>query len=155
MEDIAEVLNDENACEFIEYIHWRTEERVCILLNTPKENPRWKIVAERYGFTTSEIDNFEMAKKMYNLYSPAKRILNAYKQQFPRDNFDKIRDFIINNFEINDDFEMNEMEQILNALDLINLKDDYKQKYVLEWLNKTYNLQVTPEHTVVEGITAE
>ena len=59
MEDIAEVLNDENAGEFIEYIHWRTEERVCILLNTPKENPRWKIVAERYGFSTSEIDNFE------------------------------------------------------------------------------------------------
>ena len=53
MEDIAEVLNDENADEFIEYIHWRTEERVCILLNTPKENPRWKIVADRYGFSTS------------------------------------------------------------------------------------------------------
>ena len=50
MEDIAEVLNDENADEFIEYTHWRTEERVCILLNTPKEIPRWKIVAERYGF---------------------------------------------------------------------------------------------------------
>ena len=63
---------------------------------------------------------------MYNLYSPAKRILNAYKQQFPRDNFDTIRNFIIDNFEINDNFEMNEMEQILNALDLINLKDDYK-----------------------------
>ena len=45
MEDIADVLNVENASEFIEYIHWRTEERVCILVNTPKENPRWKIVA--------------------------------------------------------------------------------------------------------------
>ena len=92
---------------------------------------------------------------MYNLYSPAQWFLNAYKQQFPRDNFYKIRNFIIDNFEINDDFEMNEMEQILNALDLINLKDDYKQKYVLEWLTKTYNVHVTPEHTVVEGITAE
>ena len=86
----------------MEYIHWRTEERVCILLNTPKENPRWKIVPERYGFSTSEIDNFERAKKMYNLYSPATRILNAYKQQFPLDNFDKIRDFIIDNFYMND-----------------------------------------------------
>ena len=48
--------------------------------------------------------------KKYNLYSPATRILNAYKHQFPLDNFDKIPDFIIDNFEMNDNFKMNEME---------------------------------------------
>ena len=106
VDDIAVVLNDENVDEFMEYIHWRTEERVCIILNTPKENPRWKIVAERYGFSTSEIDNFEREKKMYSLYSPATLILKAYKQQFPPNNFDNISNFIIDNFEMNDNFEM-------------------------------------------------
>ena len=79
----------------------------------------------------------------------ATQILNAYTQQFPLDNFDKIRDLIIDNFEIN------EMEQISNALDRINLKEDYKQKHILECLTKTYHLQVTPEHPVDEGIAAE
>ena len=101
------------------------------------------------------MDHFESAMKIYNLFSPATLILNAYTHQFPLDNFDKIRDFIIDNFEINDNFEIIEMEQISNALNRINLKDDYKQKYILEWLTKTYNLQVTPEHTVDEGISAE
>ena len=87
MEDIAEVLDDEKVDEFMEYC-------ICILL-------RWKIVAQRYGFSTSEIDNFESVMKMFNLYSPATRILNEYKWQFPLDNFDKIRDFIIINFEMN------------------------------------------------------
>ena len=67
---------------------------LCIHLNTPKENPRWKIVAERYGFSTAEINNFERAVEMYNLYSPTSRILTAYRQQFPRENFDKIREFL-------------------------------------------------------------
>ena len=49
---------------------------------------------------------------MYYLYSPAKRIVNAYKQQFPLDNFGRIRDFIIDNFEMNDNYEMNDMKQI-------------------------------------------
>ena len=92
----------------------------------------------------SEIDNVERAK-IHNLHSPATRILNAYKHQFPLDNFDKIRDFIIDNFDMNANFEMNEMEQISNALNQINLKDDSKQKYILEWLRKTYNHQVTPD----------
>ena len=50
LEDIAEVLNVEKADFFMENIHWVIEERVCILLNTPKESPRWKIVAKKYGF---------------------------------------------------------------------------------------------------------
>ena len=90
MEDISEVSNDENADEFMEYIHWRTQDRVYIHLNTPKENPRWKIVAGTYGFSTEEIENFEIAVEMYNLYSPTSRILTAYRQRFSRDSFDKI-----------------------------------------------------------------
>ena len=65
MEDIVEVLDDEKVDEFMEYC-------ICILL-------RWKIVAQRYGFSTSEIDNFESVMKMYNLYSSTTRILNEYK----------------------------------------------------------------------------
>ena len=53
--------------------------------------------------------------KIYNLFSPATRILNAYTQQFPLDNFDKIRDFIIHSFEMNVKFYMNEMEKISNV----------------------------------------
>ena len=98
MQDIANLLNDEKPDDFMENIHWRTEERVCIHLNTPKENPRWKIVAKAYGFSTAEIDNFERAVEMYNLYSPTSRILTAYRQQFPCENFDKIRNFVIENF---------------------------------------------------------
>ena len=37
---------------------------------------------------------------------------NANKHKFPRDNFGKIRDFIIDNLEMNDNFEINEIEQI-------------------------------------------
>ena len=77
-------------------IHWKIEERVYIHLNTPKENPRWKIVAERYGFSTSDINKFESAVEVYNLYSPTGRILTAYSQQFPCENFDKIREFLSN-----------------------------------------------------------
>ena len=61
MQHIAELLNDEKADDFMENIHWRTEKRVCIHLNTPKENPRWKKVATAYGFSAAEIDNFERA----------------------------------------------------------------------------------------------
>ena len=96
MEDIASLLDEENANDFMDRINWRTEERVCILLNTPKENPRWKIVAERYGFSKSDIDNFESAMRMFNLYSPTSRILTVYRQRFPCDNFDKIRNFVNN-----------------------------------------------------------
>ena len=31
---------------------------------------------------------------MYNLYSPTWRILTAYRQQFPRENFHRIREFL-------------------------------------------------------------
>ena len=79
MEHIANLLNDEKADGFMENIHWKTEERVCIHLNTPKENPRWKIVAEKYGFSTSDINKFESAVEVYNLYSPTWRILTAYR----------------------------------------------------------------------------
>jgi hypothetical protein len=94
MEDIVSLLDDEDADAFMEYIHWRTEERINIHLNMPKENPRWRIVAERYGFSTREIDTFETEMMMYNLYSPTLRILKAYSQQYPNDNFDKIQAFI-------------------------------------------------------------
>ena len=96
MEHIANLLNDEKADGFMENIHWKTEERVCIHLNTPKENSRWKIVAESYGFSPSAFNTFEGAVEVYNLYSPTWRILNAYSQQFPRENFDKIREFLSN-----------------------------------------------------------
>ena len=115
MQDIADLLNDDKPDDFMENINWRTEDRSCIHLNTPKENPRWKIVAERYGFSTVEINEFERAVEMFNLYSPTSRILTVYRQQFPRDNFDKIGNFIIDNFGINDNFEMNEIEQISNV----------------------------------------
>ena len=69
--------------------------------------------------------------KMYNLYNPATRILNAYKWQFPLDNFAKIRDFIIDNFEMNDNFEMDEMEQISNTHNWINFKDDLERRIVV------------------------
>ena len=65
MEDIVEVLDDEKVDEFMEYC-------ICILL-------RWKTVAQWYGFSTSEIDNFESVMRMYNLYSSATRILDGYK----------------------------------------------------------------------------
>ena len=68
MQNIADLLSDEKRDDFMEYIHWRTQDR--IHLNTPKEIPRWKIVAETYGFSTAEIDNFERVVEMYNLYSP-------------------------------------------------------------------------------------
>ena len=67
----------------MENINWRTEDRVCIHLNTPQENPRWKRVAETYGFSTSEIDKFE-------------RAVESNSQQFPHDNFDKILEFLSN-----------------------------------------------------------
>ena len=91
MQHIADLLNEEKSYDFMENINWRTEDRVCIHLNTPKENPRWKIVAERYGFSTVEINEFERAVEIFNLYSTTWRILTAYRQQFPRENFDKIR----------------------------------------------------------------
>ena len=31
---------------------------------------------------------------MYNLYSPTSRIVTAYRQRFPCENFDKIREFL-------------------------------------------------------------
>ena len=37
------------------------------------------------------------------------------KQQFPPDNFDKILNFIIDYFEIKDNFDINEMEQMTNV----------------------------------------
>ena len=52
MQHIADLLNEEKPDDFMENMNCRTEDRVCIHLNTPKENPRWKIVAERYGFST-------------------------------------------------------------------------------------------------------
>ena len=61
MQHIAALLNEEKQDDFMENINWRTEDRVCIHLNTPKENPRWKIVAERYGFSAVEINEFERA----------------------------------------------------------------------------------------------
>ena len=112
------------------------------------EDSSWKI-------WILNINKFERAVEMYNIYGPTSHILTAYRQRFPRENFDKIRNILIENFEMNNNFEMNEMEQISNALNRVNLKDDYKQKYILEWLRKTYNHQVTPEHTVDEGIAAE
>ena len=96
MEHISNLMNDEKADGFMENIHLKTEERLCIHLNTPKENPRWKIVAERYGFSTSDINTFERAVEVYNLYSPTWRILNEYSLQFPREKFDKIREFLSN-----------------------------------------------------------
>ena len=94
MEHIANLLNDEKPDGYMEDINWKTKERVCIHLNTPKENPRWKIVAERYGFSASDINTFESAVKVYNLYSPTWHILTSYRQQFPCENFDKIREFL-------------------------------------------------------------
>ena len=77
MEHIANLLNDEKADDFMENFHWRTEEHVCIYLNTPKENPRWEIVAYAYGFSTSDIGKFERAVEVYNLYSPTWRYINC------------------------------------------------------------------------------
>ena len=61
MQHIADLMNEEKPDDFMENINWRTEDHVCIHLNTPKENPRWKIVAERYGLSTVEINEFERA----------------------------------------------------------------------------------------------
>ena len=101
MNDISTLLDGVNDDMFFEYINWKIENIICSRLNSPREQPRWKSMADTCGFSPSEIVEIENAIRMNNLYSPTTRILNAYRWQFPDDNFDKIREFIADNFNCN------------------------------------------------------
>ena len=82
MNDISTMLDGEQCDLFCEYINWRIEESICSRLNTPREEPRWKMMAITRGFSPSEIEEIARAVHTNNLFIPTTRILNAYKWHF-------------------------------------------------------------------------
>ncbi len=98
MDDISPMLDDDDGEAFIDCMNYKIENIICTRLNIPQEKPRWKLMADTCGFSQKEIDEMASGVIVHNLYSPTTRILTAYRQRFPHDNFHKICTFLTANF---------------------------------------------------------